>query len=82
VNSFYWGRQPCRSLIPVKTKVIGTHIFVCLDANAPDDVSKLEETMVPRFAPYDLRNTKIAFEQEIIENGNWKLVRVPLRSYP
>ncbi|MGF6371790.1 phenylpropionate dioxygenase-like ring-hydroxylating dioxygenase large terminal subunit [Paraburkholderia sp. RAU6.4a] len=30
--------------------------------------------MTPRFAPYDLRNTKIAFEQEIIENGNWKLV--------
>jgi glycine betaine catabolism A len=30
--------------------------------------------MAPRFAPYDLTNTKIAFESEIIENGNWKLV--------
>jgi Rieske 2Fe-2S family protein len=64
----------CRSLIPVHTRIIGTHIFVCLDENAPEDISKLEETMMPRFAPYDLQNTKIAFEQEIIENGNWKLV--------
>ncbi|BCG02380.1 (Fe-S)-binding protein (plasmid) [Paraburkholderia sp. PGU19] len=64
----------CRSLIPVHTKIVGTHIFVCLAAEPPEDIAKLEETMVPRFAPYDLRNTKIAFEQEIIEEGNWKLV--------
>ncbi|MGU7769042.1 aromatic ring-hydroxylating oxygenase subunit alpha [Burkholderia sp. MR1-5-21] len=64
----------CRSLLPVHTKIIGTHIFVCLDDRAPEDIAKLEETMTSRFAPYDLRATKIAFEQEIIENGNWKLV--------
>jgi len=64
----------CRSLIPVKTRIIGTHIFACLDDHAPEDISRLEETMAPRFAPYDLQNTKIAFEQEIVENGNWKLV--------
>ena len=64
----------CRSLIPVHTKIVGTHIFVCLAAEPPEDIAKLEETMVPRFAPCDLRNTKIAFEQEIIEEGNWKLV--------
>lgn len=64
----------CRSLIPVQTRIIGTHIFVCLNDNAPADISTLEETMVPRFAPYDLQNTKIAYQQEIVENGNWKLV--------
>ncbi|RQS14386.1 MULTISPECIES: SRPBCC family protein [unclassified Burkholderia] len=64
----------CRSLIPVKTRIIGTHIFVCLDDDAPEDIAKLEDTMAPRFAPYDLRHTKIAFEQEIVEHGNWKLV--------
>ncbi|WP_279610043.1 SRPBCC family protein, partial [Burkholderia gladioli] len=31
-------------------------------------------TMGPRFAPYALQNTKIAFESEIVEDGNWKLV--------
>src|SRR3546814_9038341 len=62
----------CRSLCPVHTRIIGTHIFVCLDDNPPEDISRLRETMAPRFAPYDLQNTKIAFESEIIENGNWR----------
>ncbi|MBC8636595.1 aromatic ring-hydroxylating dioxygenase subunit alpha [Caballeronia sp. EK] len=64
----------CRSLLPVHTRIVGTHIFVCLADEPPADISKLEDTMAPRFAPYDMRNTKIAFESEIIENGNWKLV--------
>ncbi|WP_434112379.1 aromatic ring-hydroxylating oxygenase subunit alpha [Paraburkholderia caffeinilytica] len=66
--------RSCRSLIPVKTRVVGTHIFVCLSNDAPADIDVLEETMVPRFAPYDLTRSKIAHETEIVENGNWKLV--------
>ena len=38
----------CRSLLPVRTKIVGTHIFVCLDENAPEDIAKLEETMSRR----------------------------------
>ncbi|WP_028219408.1 aromatic ring-hydroxylating oxygenase subunit alpha [Paraburkholderia oxyphila] len=64
----------CRSLLPVHTKVVGTHVFVCLADEPPADIGKLEATMAPRFAPYDLQNTKIAHEAEIIEDGNWKLV--------
>ncbi|WP_109477006.1 aromatic ring-hydroxylating dioxygenase subunit alpha [Paraburkholderia sp. C35] len=64
----------CRSLRPVHTKIVGAHIFVCLADDPPADIARLEAAMTPRFAPYDLQNTKIAFEQEIIENGNWKLV--------
>ncbi|SAK45483.1 Rieske (2Fe-2S) domain-containing protein [Caballeronia catudaia] len=64
----------CRSLIPVHTRMVGTHIFVCLADEAPADISRLEDAMAPRFAPYDLTNTRIAFESEIIEQGNWKLV--------
>jgi Rieske 2Fe-2S family protein len=30
--------------------------------------------MGPRFAPFDLTNTRIAYELDYIENGNWKLV--------
>jgi glycine betaine catabolism A len=66
--------RSCRGLIEVKTRIIGTHIFVCLADEAPGDMDVLEETMVPRFATYDLAHTKIAYETEIIENGNWKLV--------
>jgi glycine betaine catabolism A len=64
----------CRSLMPVHTRIVGTHIFVCLADEPPADISKLEDAMAPRFAPYDLTNTKIAFESEIVEHGNWKLV--------
>lgn len=64
----------CRSLLPVHVKVIGAHIFVCLADEAPEDISKLEAVMTPRFAPYDMQRTKIAHEMEIVENGNWKLV--------
>ncbi|RQR55232.1 aromatic ring-hydroxylating dioxygenase subunit alpha [Burkholderia sp. Bp9002] len=64
----------CRSLIPVHTRIVGTHIFVCLADDPPADIAKLDDTMAPRFAPYDLRHTRIAFESEIVEHGNWKLV--------
>ena len=64
----------CRSLIPVHTKVVGAHIFVCLGKHAPEDIAYLDETMTPRFSPYNMTHTKIAHESEIIENGNWKLV--------
>ena len=64
----------CHSLIPVHVKTVGAHIFVCLADEPPADFQKLESEMAPRFAPYDLTRTKIAYEMEIIENGNWKLV--------
>ncbi|WP_175856453.1 aromatic ring-hydroxylating dioxygenase subunit alpha [Burkholderia anthina] len=64
----------CRNLLPVHVKVVGTHVFVCFADEPPADIAHLEETMGPRFAPYALQNTKIAFESEIVEDGNWKLV--------
>jgi len=64
----------CRNLIPVHTKVVGTHVFVCLSDEPPADIQKLEDVMTPRFQHYELQRTKIAFESEIIEDGNWKLV--------
>lgn len=66
--------RSCKSLIPVHTKVVGAHIFVCLSDEPPADIVKLEEVMTPRFAPYDMQHTKIAYEMDVIENGNWKLV--------
>lgn len=64
----------CKSLIPVHTRVIGTHVFVCLGDEPPEDILYLDQVMTPRFAQYDIAHSKIAYESEIIENGNWKLV--------
>ncbi|MBN3724807.1 aromatic ring-hydroxylating oxygenase subunit alpha [Burkholderia sp. Ac-20379] len=64
----------CRNLRPVHLKVVGTHVFVCFADEPPADIAALEDIMAPRFAPYALQNTKIAYESEIVEDGNWKLV--------
>lgn len=64
----------CRSLIPVAVRVVGAHILVCLSDEAPQDIHTLASEMASRFAPYVLEHSKIAYESEIIENGNWKLV--------
>jgi len=64
----------CKSLIPVHTRVVGIHVFVCLGDEPPEDILYLDQVMTPRFAQYDLAHSKIAYESEIIENGNWKLV--------
>ena len=64
----------CKSLIPVHTRIVGTHVFVCLGEQPPEDIAHLEATLMPRLAPYDLTYTRIAHEADIIENGNWKLV--------
>ena len=64
----------CKSLIPVHTRIVGTHVFVCLAEQPPEDIAHLEATLMPRLAPYDLTHTRIAHEADIIENGNWKLV--------
>ena len=64
----------CKSLIPVHTRIVGTHVFVCLAEQPPEDIAHLEATLMPRLAPYDLTYTRIAHEADIIENGNWKLV--------
>ncbi|QCI11967.1 aromatic ring-hydroxylating dioxygenase subunit alpha [Pseudomonas putida] len=67
-------KPECRSLIPVHCVVVGTHVLVCLSEEAPEDIQVLAEVMGPRFAPFDLTNTRIAHELDYIENGNWKLV--------
>lgn len=64
----------CKSLIPVHTKIVGAHVFVCLDDQPPEDINYLEATMAPRLAPYNISHSRIAYEAEIIEEGNWKLV--------
>ena len=76
-NTVHMGKDfdpKCKSLIPVHTKVVGPHVFVCLGDQPPEDIAYLQETMVPRLAPYNIAYSKIAHEAEIIEDGNWKLV--------
>ncbi|WP_254066701.1 SRPBCC family protein [Acidisoma sp. S159] len=65
--------KTCRGLKPVTSKSIGGLIYVCLSNNPPKDISKLEDVMEARLEPYDIRNAKVAYQTDVIENGNWKL---------
>lgn len=48
-------------------------IFVCVAKVAPD-FQAFRAIVEPYLAPYDLTNTRVAFESRIVEKGNWKLV--------
>jgi glycine betaine catabolism A len=52
---------------------VAGYIFLCL-ADDPADFSPFRKTMEPYFAPHRLTETKLAYENTIIEKGNWKLV--------
>ncbi|NUH66426.1 aromatic ring-hydroxylating dioxygenase subunit alpha [Sulfitobacter sp. S0837] len=60
-------------LKPVALRDVGGILYACLAAEPPDDIEELAAVMEPRLADYDLRNAKVAFEQDVIEEGNWKL---------
>jgi Rieske 2Fe-2S family protein len=60
-------------LLPVPLRSVEGLLFACLGDAPPEDFATLEQVMTPRLAPFDLRNTKIAFEHDIVEEGNWKL---------
>lgn len=60
-------------LKPVALRDVGGILYACLSDNPPEDIDELERIMEPRLAPYDLRNAKVAYEQDVIEEGNWKL---------
>jgi glycine betaine catabolism A len=60
-------------LKPVHAASVGGWIFVCVAKEAPD-FAAFQAMVAPYLAPYDLTNTKVAYEYRIVEKGNWKLV--------
>ena len=60
-------------LKPVALREIGGLLFACLSEAPPTDIEELAAVMEPRLAPYGLGHAKVAFEQDLIEGGNWKL---------
>jgi Rieske 2Fe-2S family protein len=57
----------------VHVKSLAGLIFICLAATPPDDFGAMADTLTPYIAPHDIANTRIAFAEDIIEHGNWKL---------
>jgi Rieske 2Fe-2S family protein len=61
------------SLLKVNIIKVNSYIYVCI-ADNPPDFSQFLQTLEYYTEPYNLENTKIAYQSRIIEEGNWKLV--------
>lgn len=66
--------KPAHGLKKAHCKVAGGFIFVSLAKNPRDDIDDFLATLKDYMAPYDMANTKIAAESNIVEKANWKLV--------
>ncbi len=65
--------KSCHNLKPVNVRNIEGLIYVCLSDNPPEDVENLVTVMQERLAPFGLKDAKIAYQTDVIEEGNWKL---------
>jgi glycine betaine catabolism A len=61
-------------LKPVHVRSVEGLVFICLAAEPPADFDDVAARIAPYLAPYQLRQTKVAHQVDIIEAGNWKLV--------
>jgi len=61
------------NLKPVHVGNIAGLIFICLADAPPADFEDMKKAMEPYIAPHRLTDCKVALQEDIIENGNWKL---------
>ncbi|WP_271408685.1 aromatic ring-hydroxylating oxygenase subunit alpha [Pseudomonas sp. Q1-7] len=60
-------------LKPAHCEVVNTYIYVCVAEQAPD-FEDFRGAVSPFIAPHNLEDCKVAFESNLVERGNWKLV--------
>jgi Rieske 2Fe-2S family protein len=66
-------KRSCHGLKPVHIRSLEGLLFVCLADEPPGDFDEMARRLGPYIAPHNVRNTKVAFQSDIIEPGNWKL---------
>ena len=60
-------------LSPVALENVGGLIFICL-SDDPPDMSQVKADIGEQIGRYDLEQCKVAVQDDLIENANWKLV--------
>jgi glycine betaine catabolism A len=61
------------SLKAVHVRSLAGLIFICLAENPPADFKVMQAALEPYIAPHEIVNSKVAYQLDIIEEGNWKL---------
>ncbi len=60
-------------LVPVALENIGGLIFICM-SDTPPPIDRVKADIVDQIAIYDLEKCKVAVQDSLVENANWKLV--------
>jgi Rieske 2Fe-2S family protein len=60
-------------LVPVALENVGGLIFLCL-SDTPPPIDRAKADIAAQVAMYDLEHCKVAVQDELIEDANWKLV--------
>ena len=64
----------CRfALKPVHIENLAGLLFICLAPTPAQGFDEMRSIIERYIAPHNIANTKIAFQKDIIEHGNWKL---------
>lgn len=66
--------KQCFALRRAHSRVVAGLIFVCLAEEPPEDFDHVSQIFEPYVAPHELTKTKVAYQQDLIEDANWKLV--------
>ena len=64
----------CFGLKQVAVRVVEGLVLICLAPDPPEDVDDVIGRVAPYLAPHQLRRTKVAAREDLVEQGNWKLV--------
>ncbi|WP_163830815.1 aromatic ring-hydroxylating oxygenase subunit alpha [Spartinivicinus ruber] len=60
-------------LLPAHCEIVNTYIYICVAEQAPN-FSQFRDAVSPFLSPHQLDNCKVAYESNLVEKGNWKLV--------
>jgi Rieske 2Fe-2S family protein len=61
------------NLKPVHIRSLSGLLFMCLAQTPPEGFDEMATAIGPYLLPHDIANSKVAFQKDIIEDGNWKL---------
>ncbi|MFI7067982.1 aromatic ring-hydroxylating dioxygenase subunit alpha [Kribbella sp. NPDC050124] len=61
-------------LKPVNVRSVSGLVFLCLSDEPPADLDEVAGVLEPYLTRYGLRSTKVGFQQDLVVEGNWKLV--------
>lgn len=66
--------KECYALKRAHGTIVAGLIFICLADEPPTDFHETAKIFEPYLAPHELSTAKVAYQQNIVEEGNWKLV--------